>query len=220
MQVLLLAHQPQPLNASWHSPQLVCAKQFAAGHEKKSPSASQPPLHAIASGPSSSPAEHTPVAPHQPHPSCSPQLSQSASAAQSGGGPSLLLLSDTLPLSEASELDDGTSPLVSASVVGGLDVELDVGLDVGLDVALELDSALEVLLLASSVVLVELGLVVVSVLGSEPGAVQATTAAHRVGKRNRGCICTHVAPAAERFKEIYDRLSTCAIRPRRKRISA
>lgn len=56
MQLFVDAHHPQPVNASWQSVQLVRPKQFAAGHEKKSPSTTQPPLHAPAAGPVASPA--------------------------------------------------------------------------------------------------------------------------------------------------------------------
>ena len=108
MQVPDEAHQPQPVNASWHSPQLVRAKQLAAGQEKKSPAITQPPLQLPALGPSAPPALHVPVAPHQPQPVSAPHSSQSVIGSQSGG------IGSPLEPVASSELVPGLDALGSA----------------------------------------------------------------------------------------------------------
>jgi hypothetical protein len=136
MQVPLEAHQPQPMYASWQSAQFVCAKQLAAGHEKKSPSMTQPPEHAPAPGPSPSPALQVPLAPHQPQPSTAPQASQSDIAAQSGEAPpeelsAWVLASEVIELvsleAEGSSVAaEGASVAVEGSSVGSEGSALEV----------------------------------------------------------------------------------------------
>jgi hypothetical protein len=126
------AHQPHPVNASWHSPHVVREKQFAAGHEKKSPSITHPPEHAPSLGPASPPALHVPVAPHQPQPSIAPHASQSVIGPQSGGSPAsldadaLASLVSVEPVSspplDAGDVDEVASAEVASAEVASAEV--------------------------------------------------------------------------------------------------
>ena len=165
-------------------------KQFAAGHEKKSPSITHPPAQLPAEGPSASPAVHVPVVPHQPQPASAPHSSQSVTGSQSGGIGSPV---DPVTSSEPLLPDDPLLSVPGSDALDSLELPSGVLVEVG---SADVEGPVEV----SSVELAAPD--DPSVPDSASSAAQAANRARtsaRAGRQDRS-IAVDVAGRAFRFK--------------------